>query len=112
MYRRDFEMLPDYTGSEPTGKYNGKMWKAQYDSCGNRKWYLCWCHDENTVSQEIYILSLIHIYKKFSISGLNRYKVSETEEETEILEEVEEMAFEGYSNPVQRSYVKGLSERF
>ena len=22
MYRRDFEMLPDYTGSEPTGKYN------------------------------------------------------------------------------------------
>lgn len=36
MYRRDFEMLPDYTGSEPTGKYNGKMWKAQYDSCGNR----------------------------------------------------------------------------
>ena len=55
MYRRDFEMLPDYTGSEPTGKYNGKMWKAQYVSRDNRKWYLCWCHDENTVSQEIYI---------------------------------------------------------
>lgn len=55
MYRRDFETLQDYTGSEPTGKYNGKMWKAQYNYCGNRKWYLCWCHDENTVSQEIYI---------------------------------------------------------
>ena len=55
MYRRDFEMLPDYTGSEPTGKYNGKMWKAQYVSRDERKWYLCWCHDENTVSQEIYI---------------------------------------------------------
>ena len=54
----------------------------------------------------------ITLNKKFSISGLNRYKVPETEEETEILKEVEETAFEGYSNPVQRSYVRGLSERF
>ncbi len=54
----------------------------------------------------------ITLNKKFSISGLNRYKAPETEEETEILEEVEETAFEGYSNPVQRSYVRGLSERF
>ena len=55
MYRRDFEMLSDYKGSEPTGKYNGKMRKIKHVYCGNIKSYLCWCHDENTVSQEIYI---------------------------------------------------------
>lgn len=55
MCKRDFDMLSDYTCSEPTGKYNGKMWKAQYGPRNAPKWYLCWCHDENTVSQEIYI---------------------------------------------------------
>lgn len=38
MHRRDFEMLPDYTDSEPTGKYNGKMWKAQYVSLYKLIW--------------------------------------------------------------------------
>ena len=27
MSKLDFDLLPDYTNSEPTGKYNGKMWK-------------------------------------------------------------------------------------
>jgi len=55
MTERDFNLLPDYTASEPTGKYNGKMWKGEFNTSSGKKWYLCWCHDENTVSQEIYI---------------------------------------------------------
>lgn len=39
MKQDTFDRLLDYTNSEPTGKYNGKMWKAK-----NRKgeWFLCW----------------------------------------------------------------------
>lgn len=56
MTREDFEKLPDYSQSEPTGKYNGKMWKGKY---GNRtsglSWWLFWCHDEDAISNSIYI---------------------------------------------------------
>lgn len=55
MKQKDFDLLADYTASEPTGKYNGKMWKGEFNTAYGRKWYLCWCHDENSVSQEIYI---------------------------------------------------------
>lgn len=55
MSKKDFDRLPDYTCSEPTGKYNGKMWKGEFIVSKEKKWYLCWCHDENTVSKEIYI---------------------------------------------------------
>lgn len=55
MRKKDFDRLPDYTRSEPTGKYNGKMWKGQFQVSGQMKWFLCWCHDENDLSGEIYI---------------------------------------------------------
>lgn len=55
MSKKDFDLLPDYTCSQPTGKYNGKMWKGLLHVPKNDRWYLAWCHDENTVSQEIYI---------------------------------------------------------
>ena len=29
MKQKDFDLLADYTASEPTGKYNGKMWKGE-----------------------------------------------------------------------------------
>lgn len=32
MSKLDFDLLPDYTNSEPTGKYNGKMWKGQFNT--------------------------------------------------------------------------------
>lgn len=51
MSKKDFNLLPDYTKSEPTGKYNGKMWKGEYRGI----WYLFWCHDENSVDNTIYI---------------------------------------------------------
>lgn len=34
--------LPDYTNSEPTGKYNGKMWKAKAHT---GEWMFCWCNN-------------------------------------------------------------------
>ena len=40
MSRADFDELPDYTASEPSGVYAGKMWKAQYGS--ERRWWLLW----------------------------------------------------------------------
>lgn len=55
MSKKDFDLLPDYTCSQPTGKYNGKMRKGLLHTPKNDRWYLAWCHDENTVSQEIYI---------------------------------------------------------
>lgn len=51
----DFDLLPDYTNSEPTGKYNGKMWKGQFNTTKGKKWFLAWCHDENEVSNLICI---------------------------------------------------------
>lgn len=47
--------MPDYTNSEPTGKYNGKMWKGQFNTTKGKKWFLAWCHDENEVSNLICI---------------------------------------------------------
>lgn len=49
--KQDFQILSEYSFSYPTGKYNGKMWKAQKD----RKWLLCWYHGENSVTHEISI---------------------------------------------------------
>lgn len=50
MYRRDFEMLSDYTGSEPTGKYNGKgygvftrsiqVWRINRQKDSIRSWHV------------------------------------------------------------------------
>lgn len=34
MSKKDFDRLPDYTRSEPTGKYNGKMWKELFQVSG------------------------------------------------------------------------------
>lgn len=44
-----FKMIPDYTMSQPTGAYEGKMWRFRHaikrDDKGNivlSRWYLCW----------------------------------------------------------------------
>lgn len=48
MTRETFDALPDYSGSIPSGVYDGKMWKrldGLYDpTCApeDRKWMLCW----------------------------------------------------------------------
>lgn len=57
LYELDPEkaIKPDYTNSEPTGKYNGKMWKGQFNTTKGKKWFLAWCHDENEVSNLICI---------------------------------------------------------
>lgn len=44
MTEETFNKLPDYTHSSPTGKYNGKMWKAK---AKEGIWMLCWCSHEN-----------------------------------------------------------------
>ena len=54
MDKLDFDLLPDYTNSEPTGKYNGKMWKGRFQTLKGEKWFLMWCHDENKLSNQIY----------------------------------------------------------
>lgn len=33
-----FGILHNYSRSQPSGVYEGKMWKAKYDG----EWYLCW----------------------------------------------------------------------
>lgn len=58
MSEQTFRGLKDYTGSKPTGDYEGKMWKAKY---GDR-WFLFWyanCENPNYTnvhSREILIL--------------------------------------------------------
>ncbi|MBP1615727.1 MAG: hypothetical protein H6Q13_3175 [Bacteroidetes bacterium] len=53
MGKLDFDMLMDYTRSQPTGLYDGKMWKAQYWENNKLEWYLCYCNNENVVTNEI-----------------------------------------------------------
>ena len=39
MTKEDFEKIPDYSFSQPTGVYAGKMWKGSDDK---KTWYLKW----------------------------------------------------------------------
>lgn len=41
MSRRDFEELPEYNSSLPSGVYPGKMWRRREP----QKWLLCWYGD-------------------------------------------------------------------
>lgn len=42
MEQSAFDALHDYSHSQPTGVYPGKMWRAQYGTGPNKKWFLCW----------------------------------------------------------------------
>lgn len=42
MYKQDFDQLADYSLSQPSGVYVGKMWKASYYNDNVKAWYLCW----------------------------------------------------------------------
>lgn len=53
MSRLDFQILMDYTRSQPSALYNGKMWKTQLESEDAAKWFLCYCHNENNKTSEI-----------------------------------------------------------
>lgn len=53
MSRLDFEILMDYTRYRPSTLYNGKMWKAQYENEGVLKWFLCYCFNENVMTNDI-----------------------------------------------------------
>ena len=44
MTKETLDKLPDYTNSEPTLKYNGKMWKAK---ARTGEWMFCWCNNED-----------------------------------------------------------------
>ena len=55
MSRLDFEILMDYTRSQPSALYNGKMWKIQRKFEDGVKWFLCYCHNENNNTSEIEI---------------------------------------------------------
>lgn len=44
MTRGAFAKLPDYTASEPTLKYNGKMWRMNTKKDG---WLFCWCNNSD-----------------------------------------------------------------
>lgn len=42
MNESDFKQLADYSRSQPSGVYPGKMWKALYYPNNIETWYLCW----------------------------------------------------------------------
>lgn len=49
--RRQFDELNDYSASMPSGVYEGKCWKAQWNSrLAEEKWFMRWyapCEDPN-----------------------------------------------------------------
>lgn len=55
MSEEDLELLMDYSNSDPTGKYNGKMWKKRHWTNEGKVWALYWCHGENPLTREIFI---------------------------------------------------------
>lgn len=42
MSQADFEQLPEYSRSVPTGAYAGKMWRCHF----REGWFLCWYADD------------------------------------------------------------------
>lgn len=52
---KDYDMLKDYTNSQPSCIYEGKMWKRKMGRLGNKKWYLCYAHDPNDKTGKIEI---------------------------------------------------------
>jgi hypothetical protein len=59
MSRPTFDALLEYSGSQPTGAYEGKMWKRNNGACdweflaqgGKPEWWLCW-YGPSTKGQE------------------------------------------------------------
>lgn len=39
MSQSDFDKLSDYSRSQPSGVYDGKMWKSKYNNIWYLKWY-------------------------------------------------------------------------
>jgi len=39
MSERDFKWLRDYSSSQPSGVYDGKMWKSQWNGVWSLKWF-------------------------------------------------------------------------
>ena len=54
MSQADFEKLHDYSTSDPTGCYEGKMWKSYATT--NHTWYLSW-YDYHTDIAKIRVCS-------------------------------------------------------
>lgn len=42
MSESDFKQLADYSFSQPSGVYIGKMWKAKFYPNDVETWFLCW----------------------------------------------------------------------
>lgn len=41
--QQDFDRLHNYSASDPSGVYVGKMWRRGYPYCANpERWFLCW----------------------------------------------------------------------
>lgn len=47
MSKDAFDKLKDYTASQPTALYNGKMWKACYCTKDGLLWVLHYCFNED-----------------------------------------------------------------
>lgn len=47
MSKETFDKLKDYTASQPTALYNGKMWKALVRSKDGLLWVLRYCFNED-----------------------------------------------------------------
>lgn len=39
MSERDFKWLRDYSSSQPSGVYDGKMWKSQWNGVWDLRWF-------------------------------------------------------------------------
>jgi hypothetical protein len=42
MNQHALDNLKDYSRSQPSGVYPGKMWKGLFNTLDGEKWYLCW----------------------------------------------------------------------
>lgn len=57
MTRTSFDMLADYSGSQPSALYNGKMWKVCINTEKGPVWLLRFCCNENIEKNYIDIVS-------------------------------------------------------
>lgn len=59
MSQQTLGQLADYSASVPTGRYDGKMWKAERTGAGGKSdWVLCWYHGSDPTSMTITLSTL------------------------------------------------------
>lgn len=92
MSQSSFRQLAEYSTTIPTGRYVGKMWKAERRVAdGKTEWLLCWFRDNDDVTQTIMLSTLpIVIEPEEIVAALRQAQIDDEAKAAQRAEEAEQ----------------------